>query len=315
MVESHHHHTTTASSHPMHARLPSVTRCIVTIHLHVRPHPLLSLTVLTELLCIHVWSTSHETLCCIALISIALSSPSQETNQLSICQHLTTWQCPENFLNFNPSRPRATDTMALIRASRCLRNQSGQLKLHYMCQAVSTSSCLRFRSLAIPSCSVFQRQPKAWLSCTNPVLSDADAGYRTRAPYTYEQGQTVRGRREYFYYIDHNGFLFLDDVRICNFTSCFKDREFLDFFFNRLRKNDAERHEELFPWISRCGRELNFLRCDDTPIGETTLCHIAMLVVCFGCMQENERGNWEDSEKRRRQWRAIAREIWCKERV
>lgn len=41
---------------------------------------------------------------------------------------------------------------------------------------------------------------------------------------TYVQGQSPETRiREYFYYIDHQGMLFLDDVRIKNFTSCFKD--------------------------------------------------------------------------------------------
>lgn len=40
----------------------------------------------------------------------------------------------------------------------------------------------------------------------------------------YVQGQSPEPRiREYFYYVDHQGMLFLDDVRIRNFTSCFKD--------------------------------------------------------------------------------------------
>ncbi|KAK4291241.1 hypothetical protein Pmani_035926 [Petrolisthes manimaculis] len=40
---------------------------------------------------------------------------------------------------------------------------------------------------------------------------------------TYIQGQSPQRRiREYFYYIDHQGMLFLDDARIKNFTSCFK---------------------------------------------------------------------------------------------
>lgn len=38
----------------------------------------------------------------------------------------------------------------------------------------------------------------------------------------YEQGQYVGEQREYFYFIDHNGNLFLDDARMKNFTSCFK---------------------------------------------------------------------------------------------
>lgn len=38
----------------------------------------------------------------------------------------------------------------------------------------------------------------------------------------YKQGAVVNGIREYFYYIDHNGHLFLDDVKHKNFTNCYK---------------------------------------------------------------------------------------------
>jgi len=56
------------------------------------------------------------------------------------------------------------------------------------------------------------------------------AGEHTRAEHsafystspTYEQGQQVGKQREYYYFIDHNGQLFLDDARMKNFTSCFK---------------------------------------------------------------------------------------------
>eukprot|EP00055_Hartaetosiga_balthica_P013188 m.66581 g.66581 ORF g.66581 m.66581 type:complete len:242 (-) comp8194_c1_seq1:60-785(-) len=82
---------------------------------------------------------------------------------------------------------------------------------------------------------------------------------------TYKQGQIANKRREYFYYVDHNGFLFLDDTKMKNFTSQLKDKHFLDFFFKRVERNTSGRHEEDFPYLSRCGRELNFLNCDDTP--------------------------------------------------
>ncbi|XP_031849393.1 UPF0598 protein CG30010 isoform X2 [Nomia melanderi] len=60
--------------------------------------------------------------------------------------------------------------------------------------------------------------------------------------------------------------LFLDDARMKNFTSCFKDKKFLAFFFKRLRKNETGRYMEDFPYISLCGPERNFIRCDDLPI-------------------------------------------------
>ncbi|XP_014665316.1 PREDICTED: UPF0598 protein CG30010-like [Priapulus caudatus] len=87
----------------------------------------------------------------------------------------------------------------------------------------------------------------------------------------YVQGQSPDPKtREYFYYIDHQGQLFLDDTKIKNFTSCFKDKAFLSFFFKRLRLNTTERYRE-FPYLSLCGRERNFVHCDDRPIVYTQI--------------------------------------------
>ncbi|XP_063838877.1 UPF0598 protein CG30010 [Ostrinia nubilalis] len=83
----------------------------------------------------------------------------------------------------------------------------------------------------------------------------------------YIQGQEPEPKiREYFYFIDHQGMLFLDDARMKNFTSCFKEKKFLEFFFKRIRINKTGRYENEFPYISLCGRERNFIRCDDVPI-------------------------------------------------
>uniref|UniRef100_A0A8C6V3C8 Chromosome 8 open reading frame 82 n=1 Tax=Neogobius melanostomus TaxID=47308 RepID=A0A8C6V3C8_9GOBI len=88
----------------------------------------------------------------------------------------------------------------------------------------------------------------------------------------YTQGQSPEPRiREYFYYIDHQGQLFLDDTKVKNFVTCFKDKQFLIFFFSRLRSNQSGRYEEDFPFLSLCGRERNFLRCDDRPVVFTHL--------------------------------------------
>ncbi|XP_076040088.1 UPF0598 protein CG30010 isoform X2 [Oratosquilla oratoria] len=64
--------------------------------------------------------------------------------------------------------------------------------------------------------------------------------------------------------------LFLDDSRMKNFTSCFKEKKFLNFFFKRIRFNETNRYPE-FPYVSLCGRERNFIRCDDLPIVYTHL--------------------------------------------
>ncbi|XP_068017224.1 UPF0598 protein C8orf82 homolog [Melanerpes formicivorus] len=97
--------------------------------------------------------------------------------------------------------------------------------------------------------------------------------YGTAAPgLVYQQGQSPEPRiREYFYYIDHQGQLFLDDTKVKNFITCFKDVAFLSFFFKRLEPNRSGRYESHFPFLSRCGRERNFLRCEDRPLVFTQL--------------------------------------------
>ena len=58
----------------------------------------------------------------------------------------------------------------------------------------------------------------------------------------------------------------MDDAKIKNFTSCFKEKKFLTFFFNRIKLNNTGRYEQEFPFVSPCGREKNYIRCDDFPI-------------------------------------------------
>ncbi|XP_043502473.1 UPF0598 protein CG30010 [Polistes fuscatus] len=107
--------------------------------------------------------------------------------------------------------------------------------------------------------------------CFNKIITNARKCFIynkcKRGCKTYVQGQSPERRiREYFYYIDHQGMLFLDDVRIKNFTSCFKDKKFLEFFFKRLKINNTGRYTQEFPYISLCGLERNFVKCDDLPI-------------------------------------------------
>nr|XP_039320681.1 UPF0598 protein C8orf82 homolog isoform X3 [Saimiri boliviensis boliviensis] len=56
-----------------------------------------------------------------------------------------------------------------------------------------------------------------------------------------------------------------------NFITCFKDPQFLVTFFSRLRPNRSGRYEASFPFLSPCGRERNFLRCEDRPVVFTHL--------------------------------------------
>lgn len=85
----------------------------------------------------------------------------------------------------------------------------------------------------------------------------------------YVQGQYVKEGspiREYFYHISEEGYLFLCDTKHKNFTSAFKDKQFLKFFFDRLQLNSTDRYTADFPWLSRCGYERNYIQVDDTPI-------------------------------------------------
>lgn len=49
------------------------------------------------------------------------------------------------------------------------------------------------------------------------------------------------------------------------------DAQFLVTFFSRLRPNRSGRYETSFPFLSPCGRERNFLRCEDRPVVFTHL--------------------------------------------
>lgn len=52
---------------------------------------------------------------------------------------------------------------------------------------------------------------------------------------------------------------------------CFPDKKFLAFFFKQLQLNRSGRYQDAFPYLSPCGREHNFVRCDDRPIVFTHL--------------------------------------------
>lgn len=53
---------------------------------------------------------------------------------------------------------------------------------------------------------------------------------------------------------------------ICFVFFFFTEKQFLTFFFKRLKKNDSGRYMEDFPYLSLCGKERNFIRCDDLPV-------------------------------------------------
>lgn len=49
-----------------------------------------------------------------------------------------------------------------------------------------------------------------------------------------------------------------------NFTSCFKEKKFLRFFFNQLKTNNTNKYPD-FPYLSPCGKERNYIKVNDYP--------------------------------------------------
>lgn len=87
-----------------------------------------------------------------------------------------------------------------------------------------------------------------------------------------EQGK----QRRYFYYIDLQGRLFLEDTIPKNIATSLKSEKFLTFFFGNLKNNPNYRvhqpdgHQPTsitaeYPYISPCGKEMNYISCADRP--------------------------------------------------
>lgn len=89
----------------------------------------------------------------------------------------------------------------------------------------------------------------------------------------YERFSSGKPRR-YFYNIDLQGRLFLEETSPKNIATSIKDEQFLDFFFTRIQwANPKDREflrdhklQEEYPFLSRCGNEINHIRPAATPI-------------------------------------------------
>lgn len=57
----------------------------------------------------------------------------------------------------------------------------------------------------------------------------------------------------------------------CRFLLCVSEKQFLKFFFSQLKTNETGRYTDDFPYVSHCGHERNFIRCDDLPVVFTEL--------------------------------------------
>ncbi|KAG0270036.1 hypothetical protein DFQ27_001000 [Actinomortierella ambigua] len=116
-------------------------------------------------------------------------------------------------------------------------------------------------------------QPCAMWCVIKPAVSPSLAVSPPPDPSLVERLEHEHGIRPYFYHLDVHGQLFLHDTYPRNFTSCFKDPKFLDFFFSRIQPNDRagdppefQRLHQQYPWISPCGKEMNFVEVADVPV-------------------------------------------------
>lgn len=93
-----------------------------------------------------------------------------------------------------------------------------------------------------------------------------------KAPSFYEYHATDKPKK-YFYAIDLQGRVFLEETLPKNIATSLKNQSFLDFFFKHLKKS-TERDLRLlpqdvrqdYPFVSHCGIERNFVRPADAVI-------------------------------------------------
>lgn len=77
--------------------------------------------------------------------------------------------------------------------------------------------------------------------------------------------ETESKNRNYFYFIDLQGRLFLEDTVPKNIATSLKSEKFLNFFFRQLKHNKTEKFVD-YPYFSPCGKESNYVKCADMPI-------------------------------------------------
>lgn len=75
--------------------------------------------------------------------------------------------------------------------------------------------------------------------------------------------------RHYFYYIDLQGRLFLENSVPKNIATSLKSEKFLTFFFRQLKPTRGGSFPTSwardYPFCSPCGKEMNFIKCADKP--------------------------------------------------
>lgn len=99
-------------------------------------------------------------------------------------------------------------------------------------------------------------------------------------PESFYEGHADANPRRYFYNVDLQGRLFLEETLPKNIATSIKDDRFLDFFFRMVRPVGPREQDIMvscnisndeYPYVSPCGKELNFIRPAATPIVFHTL--------------------------------------------
>eukprot|EP00948_MAST-09A_sp_MAST-9A-sp1_P002371 g2371.t1 len=85
--------------------------------------------------------------------------------------------------------------------------------------------------------------------------------------------ESAAEKRHYFFTIDLQGRLFTENTTPKNIATSLKSTKFLNFFFRQLKHNIPQSSNEDiaalypdYPYISKCGKEYNFIKPADVPI-------------------------------------------------
>lgn len=136
--------------------------------------------------------------------------------------------------------------------------------------AISASSSASSSS----SLTRFQRHSRPF-SSSSGTTEYIDHWFRSiQKPASFYEDAAYGKPRRYFYNIDFQGRLFLEETTPKNIATSIKDDKFLDFFFSRVRTiTEREQpflleHEcfEDYPFVSLCGHEVNYIRPAAVPI-------------------------------------------------
>lgn len=94
-------------------------------------------------------------------------------------------------------------------------------------------------------------------------------------PQSFYDSHANSDTRCYFYNVDLQGRLFLEETLPKNIATSIKNAKFLDFFFRRLQRARPQDEQLMvdrdipvidYPFVSPCGKELNFIRPAVTPV-------------------------------------------------